>query len=433
MSKMDYTIVDQRTNPRGKSLPNRQRFMGRQQDAIKDAVRRKITETGIEGLAQKGPKRIKLRSVRTNEPTFHHQQGGISEGVLPGNKKFSKGDTMPRPEEDGSSGTKGSYDGEGEDDFEFDVSQDEFLNIIFDGMEIPNIVKKALAGEETFEFHRAGFSSDGAPNKMDVARTMGRAFGRRVAMRRALENRKGEVEKRLKEIEERIRNAQGTDTSIDQNIAEGLRREIKVYEERIKNVPDIDAHDLLFKRHDRVAVPVSQAVMFCLLDVSGSMGEWEKEMAKRFFLLLYLFLGRNYDHIEVVFIRHTQEAKEVSEEEFFNSRETGGTVVSSALALMKTIVEARYSLAAWNIYGCHASDGDNASGDNAQTFLLMEDYILPMSQYYAYIEVRPEDNGNGDLWPVMEVVAERNEHFAMMHIHDARDIYPVFRKLFEKK
>lgn len=430
MAKMDYTIVDQRTNPKGKSLPNRQRFMSRQQKAIKDAVRRKINETGVADLAQKGSKRIKLRSAGTNEPTFRHQQGGVSEGVLPGNKKFSKGDTLPRPEE-GGGGKEGSPDGDGEDDFTFDVSRDEFLDAIFDGMEIPNIVKQALTGEEKFEFHRAGFSSDGPPNKMDVARTMGRAFGRRIAMGRALQNRKENAEKHLKEIEEEI--LQGGDTAAQEKRAEELRREIKVYEERIKNIPHVDAHDLLFKRHERVAVPVSQAVMFCILDVSGSMGEWEKEMAKRFFLLLYLFLDRNYEHVDVVFIRHTQEAKEVNEEEFFHSRETGGTVVSSALALMKTIVEARYPLSSWNIYGCHASDGDNTRDDNLTTFQLMDEHILPMSQYYAYIEVRPEEAGNGELWPVMESIAETSEHFAMTHIRDAKDIYPVFRRLFEKK
>lgn len=432
MSK-DYTIVDQRTNPKGKNLPNRQRFINRQKDAIRDAVRRKITETGIEDLAQQGSKRIKLRQVGTKEPIFHHQQGGVSEGVLPGNKKFSKGDTLPRPRGGGGGGKEGSPDGDGENDFEFNVSRDEFLNIIFEGMEIPNIVKKALAGVEEFEFHRAGFSSDGPPNKMDVSRTMGRAFGRRIAMQRALETRKREAEKRLQEIEDRIAHANGTDTSADQQSAEKLRHEIEGYEERIKNIPDIDPHDLLFKRHERTPVPISQAVMFCLLDVSGSMGEWETEMAKRFFLLLYLFLEQNYERVVPVFIRHTQEAKEVNEEEFFHSHETGGTVVSSALELMKTIVEARYPLSSWNIYGCHASDGDNFPYDNDSTLELMSEHILPMSQYYAYVEVRPEGSGEGQLWPIMESLAKEYGHFAMTHIHDIKDIYPVFRELFEKK
>lgn len=432
MSK-DYTIVDQRTNPKGKNLPNRQRFMGRQKVAIKDAVRRKITKTGIEELANKGSKRIRLRSVGVKEPIFQHQQGGVSEDVLPGNKKYSRGDTLPRPMSGGGGGKEGSPDGDGENDFDFNVSREEFFNIIFDGMEIPHIVKKSLTGTDEFEFHRAGFASDGPPNKMDVVRTMGRAFGRRIAMKRALETRKAEAEKRLREIEERITNATSLDVSADQKAAEKLRCEIASYEERIKNVPDIDSHDLLFKRHERTPVPISQAVMFCLLDVSGSMGEWEMEMAKRFFLLLYLFLERNYERVVPVFIRHTQEAKEVSEEEFFHSRESGGTIVSSALQLMKTIVEARYPLSLWNVYGCHASDGDNFKSDNDTTLELMSEDILPMSQYYAYVEVRPEDAGEGQLWPIMESLVNEYDHFAMTQIHDVGDIYPVFRKLFEKK
>ena len=430
MSK-DYTVVDQRTNPKGKSLPNRQRFLVKQREAIKESIRRKLASTDLRELGAKGLKRIRVRSSGTNEPTFRHAQGGVSERVMPGNRKFSKGDRIPRPNEEDASGNEGSLDGADEDEFEFDAP--EFLDLVFDGMEIPNVVKKALVGEDEFEIHRAGFSSDGPPSKMDVVRTMGRAFGRRIGMKNALTKHKEELEKELREIEERIAESHGADTSADEKEAEEIRRDIKVWGERLKHIPDIDAYDLRFKRHERVPVPVMKAVMFCMLDVSGSMGEWEKEIAKRFFLLLYLFLTRNYKHVDIVFIRHTQDAKEVDEEEFFHSRESGGTVVSSALTLMKTIVEARYSVSEWNIYGCHASDGDNASSDNPTTFDLLENDILPMSQYYAYVEIRPEERSRSDLWPVMELLLRGNENIAIQQIGDAKDIYPVFRKLFEKK
>lgn len=430
MSK-SYTIVDQRTNPKGKSLPNRQRFIGRQREAIKESIRKKLASTDIKDLGNSDAKRIKVRSSGTKEPTFHHDRGGVTEQVLPGNKKFSKGDRILKPDDVGGDGREGSSDGDGEDDFEFTAP--EFLDLVFEGMEIPNVVKKALVGGEEFEIHRAGFSADGPPNKMDVGRTMGRAFGRRLGMKNALKKRKEDLEKELDDIEKRIASSSGGSTATDEQEAQKIRDEIKVAEERLKHVPDIDPYDLRFKRHERVPLPAMKAVMFCMLDVSGSMGEWEKEIAKRFFLLLYLFLTRNYKHVDIVFIRHTQEAKEVDEEEFFHSRETGGTIVSSALALMKMIVEARYPVEEWNIYGCHASDGDNYTSDNPTTFELLANDILPITQYYAYIEVRPEERDTSDLWPVMELLARGNGNIAIRQIGDEKDIYPVFRRLFEKK
>ena len=108
-----------------------------------------------------------------------------------------------------------------------------------------------------------------------------------------------------------------------------------------------------------------------------------KDLAKRFFLLLYLFLTRHYEHVDLVFIRHTSEAKEVDEETFFNSRETGGTVVSTALAEMRRIIEARYPSDEWNIYGAQASDGDNYSSDSATCLQLLERRILPVRQHFA--------------------------------------------------
>ena len=116
-----------------------------------------------------------------------------------------------------------------------------------------------------------------------------------------------------------------------------------------------------YRRFEPQPKPVAQAVMFCLMDVSGSMTEHMKDLAKRFFALLYLFLKRRYKHVDIVFIRHTHEAREVDEETFFYSPETGGTVVSTALEEMARIVDDRYPPDDWNIYAAQASDGDNTA------------------------------------------------------------------------
>jgi len=169
------------------------------------------------------------------------------------------------------------------------------------------------------------------------------------------------------------------------------------------------------------------------MDVSGSMGEWEKEMAKRFFMLLYLFLTRSYEQVELVFIRHHSVAKEVDEDEFFHSRETGGTLVSPALEMMADIVKKRYDLNSWNVYACQASDGDNWPNDTEAAKDILESELLRMVQYYAYVEIDQYEGRDSDLWETYDEIKTRNQNFDMTIIHDAADIYPVFRKLFEKE
>jgi len=429
----NYGIIDQRTNPKGKSLPNRQRFVKREKEAIKEAVAERIRNGRIEDLAGDSGQRVKLRSKRADEPTFHHGPGGVTERVYPGNKQFQKGDRIPRPQGGSGGGKEGSPDGEGEDDFYFELSFDEWRDALFDGMEIPNQIKRALTGEDEFEWRRSGLKSDGAPNQMDIQRTTQRALARRHAFRIPLLRRKVELEKELKELRNTVANAGGKDVSREEARITEVLDELVIVERKLKSVPFLDTFDLKFRRHELFPIPVTKAVMFAMLDVSGSMGEWEKEMSKRFFILLYIFLTRIYERVEIVWLRHTSEAKEVTQEEFFTSRESGGTVVSSALELMKTIVETRYRVEEWNIYGCHASDGDNFRYDNEKVLSLMEDFVLPVSQYYAYIEVRKPYMGDGELWPVYEQLLEGHENLAINHIRDKDDIYPVFRKLFEKK
>ena len=161
------------------------------------------------------------------------------------------------------------------------------------------------------------------------------------------------------------------------------------------------------------------------------MDEPKKDIAKRFFILLYLFLTKNYEKIELVFIRHHTSAKEVNEHDFFYSRETGGTVVSSALELLYKTIEARYPTNAWNIYVAQASDGDNWNADSPYCLELLKEKIMPLLQYYAYIEIMPRHHQS--LWEVYLQVKALYSNFAMENIDNVTDIYPVFRELFKRK
>jgi len=155
-------------------------------------------------------------------------------------------------------------------------------------------------------------------------------------------------------------------------------------------------------------------VMFCLMDVSGSMGEREKDLAKRFFVLLHLFLKRRYEKVDIVFIRHTHDAQEVDEQTFFYSRQSGGTIVSTALEKMLEIQHERYTTSDWNIYAAQASDGYTQSGDAKRCVELLETELMPLCQYYAYIEILDEremevfssEDAGAELWRAYRTVAE---------------------------
>ena len=220
--------------------------------------------------------------------------------------------------------------------------------------------------------------------------------------------------------------------SVDLFVSEKLEEEIARLKANVRRIPFIDEIDLRYRQHLKKPQPATSAVMFCLMDVSGSMTQMHKDIAKRFFILLYLFLKKNYKKIEVVFIRHHTSAKEVDEEEFFYSRETGGTIVSSALKLMHKIIESRYSPAEWNIYAAQASDGDNWNDDSPVCGKILADSILPLVQYFAYVEITPQDHQM--LWYEYEKIQEQfPQSFALQQIADPGEIYPVFRQLFERK
>jgi uncharacterized sporulation protein YeaH/YhbH (DUF444 family) len=210
---------------------------------------------------------------------------------------------------------------------------------------------------------------------------------------------------------------------------ERARAEVDALRARLARVPFLDPIDLRYRHRVRDPLPTSKAVMFCLMDVSGSMDESRKDLAKRFFILLYLFLSRHYRETEVVFIRHHTQASEVNEEEFFGATESGGTVVSSALTLMNQIVRERYLGSDWNIYGAQASDGDNWQQDSTKCRHLLARELLPLVRYFAYVQVADEDQ---NLWEEYSSLRADHPQFAMQKITAAEQIFPVFRELFRQ-
>ncbi|MDX1837765.1 YeaH/YhbH family protein [Legionella taurinensis] len=416
-------LIDRRQNAGKKSTVNRQRFLRRYKNQIKRAVSDAVGKRSITEIDQGEQISIPARDI--SEPRFHRGQGGRIERVLPGNDQFIAGDRIKRPSESGAGGSGGqaSDSGEGEDDFVFQLSREEFLEIYFEDLELPDLVKKELARLTTYKTVRAGVTSSGIPSNINVVRSMRQATGRRVALSSPYKRQLREAEDELARLE--------ADATADQDIVAKVRQTVEFLKRKIQAVPFIDTIDLRYNHRIRIPSPSTQAVMFCVMDVSGSMDEAKKDIAKRFFILLYLFLTKNYEKIELVFIRHHTSAKEVNEEEFFYSRETGGTVVSSALELLHAIIEARYPPSSWNIYVAQASDGDNWNADSPYCQELLQEKIMPLLQYFAYIEIMPRHHQS--LWEVYQQVKNNYPNFAMENIDNVTDIYPVFRELFKRK
>jgi len=419
-------IVDRRFDSKNNSSVNRSRFLRRFKGQIRKAVSDAINQRGVRDLDSGGKVGIPGKDI--SEPQFAHGQGGVREVVNPGNDRFSSGDQVDRAPGGGAGpgGAQGGNDGESLDDFVFTLTRDEFLDIFFDELALPNLIKRQLARIEEYRSVRAGYSQTGVPTNINLGRTMRGAAGRRFAIG-------GPYSRQLREFEAQLAGLRESAGDADNDHeAERVRREIAKLRARIDALPFIDPFDLRYNNRIRVPQPSTQAVMFCLLDVSGSMDEGRKNIAKRFFMLLYLFLTRNYEHIDVVFIRHHTVASEVGEDDFFTSRETGGTVASSALLLMHEIIRARYSSALWNIYGAQASDGDNWNDDSALCRGLLENSLLPVCQFFAYIEIT--DGPPQNLWAeYLKLAASRDNRFAMQRIAEVSDIHPVFRELFKRR
>lgn len=417
-------IVDRRLNPKSKSLGNRQRFVRRAKADIRDAVKDALKKRRISEV--EGSEKISIRSRSVREPSFSHSRdGGNRDMVLPGNKEYRVGDRIPKPQGGGGGGGGGnaSADGSGEDDFVFTLSKDEFLDVFFEDLKLPNLVKTKLKDLKSPVPQRAGYTTDGPPAKLNRVRTMRRSLARRIALRRP----KGEDVRRL---EEEIAAEEARVPRDDVLLAE-LRARLERLERLRRSIAYVDPIDLQYNRFERVPKPATQAVMFCLMDASASMTEDLKELAKRFFMLLHVFLSRHYREVDIVFIRHTSTASEVDEETFFRGVETGGTVISTALEEMDRIVSDRYSPEDWNIYAAQASDGDNIPDDMGRCLELVQEHLLPASQYFAYIEVS-ERMGPGEtiVWEGYKEIAARHRHFAMRRVSSPGEIYPVFHDLF---
>jgi hypothetical protein len=387
---------------------------------VQGAVKKSSQDRDIKDVLEGGEVSIPLDGM--HEPRFR-REGGTRDMVLPGNKKFVEGDILPRSGESRQKGS-GAGEGDGEDAFRFVLSRDEFVDLFLDDLELPDLAKRKLAQAESEGLRRAGYTTSGSPANLSVSRTVRLALARRVALKRPRAETIAELEAELADCDDARRSV--------------LLAEIEALKAKLRRIPFIDPIDIRFRRFETVPKPVAQAVMFCLMDVSGSMSEHMKDLAKRFYMLLYVFLTRRYRHVEIVFIRHTDRAEEVDEDTFFHGPASGGTLVSSALEAMHDIVRSRFRPADWNIYAAQASDGDNSNSDSAAVSQLLTEKILPVSQFFAYLEVGETggstfDMPDSSLWTLYQRLRADGAPLSIRKVSERSEIFPVFHDLFQRR
>lgn len=445
------SIIDRREAYKDRSAASRKRLLRRYRDVIKQGVRDSIKKAdGFSDVIKPGEERrpIKIERKSMDEPEFvYSQDRGDHEKIISGNPGYISGDKIDKPPsgKGGGSGRDADPNAEdGQDDFIFHLTADEFADILFEDLELPNLVKKSLIDPNSRELTPAGFTKTGPAGNLDVVRSFKNSLGRRIGLnRKGLNTRIADLQKKIDDLIAVLEQP----NPVSEERAESLmfdltsaRNDLEALKRKRRAIPFIDEIDLRYRHNDWETKPSSSAVMFAVMDVSGSMGEHEKTLAKLFYLMLFLFLRRTYKHVDVVFIRHTTEAQEVDEKTFFHDTVNGGTIVSSGLKKVKEIVDKRYDLRNWNVYVAQASDGDNSHSDNPECKQVMEKDLLPLAQYMVYIEIHPEihhewyfSKSKTGLWTTYEEMLPNHENLAIREVRSRRDIYPVFRGLFERK
>jgi uncharacterized sporulation protein YeaH/YhbH (DUF444 family) len=444
---MANNIIDRRKNgdlrnPGSKSTDNRQKFIKRTREEIRKSIHDSLGKRSIKGSGDSQDVVIARKGI--DEPQFNHNpQTGSRDIVLPGNKDFVEGDQLEKPKGGGGAGSGGkagesSNEGIGEDEFEFALSNDEFVNILFEDLELPHMISKENKSVERFEITRSGYTSSGNPSQMNLEKSMVNSIGRKIALKFPKLRKIRELEKELDNLKKFFYKTTQKQKDGTEEWAryQEIEKEIRRLRISANAVAFVDPVDLKFNNFTKKPAPISQAVVFFIMDVSASMTQQHKDLAKRFFMLLNLFVSRKYKKVECVFIRHHIQAKECTEDDFFNNKENGGTIVSSAFKLAKKIIDDRYSPNEWNLYFSQASDGDNWDNDNEELLDIIDKDILPVTQYFSYIQVGTKRHGyynSGNLLQEYVALEANHKNIITKHIEDTLDIYPVFREIFKIK
>ena len=380
-----YTPSSQRSD---RSARDRLRHREKIKQSIRNNIADILAEESIIGRDRDKIIKIPIRSIKE----YRFVYGENTPGVAQGNGEQKPGDVVGPADPGDANVGQGGGDQPGVDAFETEISLEELINIMFDDLELPELEKKSL---------RRVLSDDARKRK-----------GKRHAGIRPRLDKRSTAKNRV-------------------------RRKLAVIGARGLNFDEEDArfpfHDDDLRYHHVVPTTkeASNAVVLCIMDTSGSMGTVKKYLARSFYFLLYQFVRQKYQNVEVVFIAHHTEAKEVSEEEFFHKVESGGTYISAGYKKALEIIEARYHPSLWNIYAFHCSDGDNFYSDNERAVQAANE-LCQVCNLFGYGEIKPAGSAyySGSMLDVFAQISQEN--FQMCVIEKKEDLWPAFKSFLSK-
>lgn len=379
---------------RDRSSEDRRRHRELVEESIKKNLGSIIAEESIIGKSRDKKIKIPIKGIKE----FQFIYGKNKPGIGAGDGSEKRGDKFSG--DSGGNGGKGrAGNQEGEDIFETEITIDEVIKYLFDDMDLPDIDKKQLSQLEEKSYRKLGYQHKGIPPRLAKKRSVIEKIKRKQATKRTLNEQYESESKDIKvEIGERF---------------PFIEEDLRYYRIKEDNKRDYNA------------------VVICIMDVSGSMDQTKKYLARSFYFLLYQFLRLKYANVDVVFIAHTTVAKEVNEKEFFHRGESGGTYISSGYDKALEIISERYSPANWNIYAFHCSDGDNWSEDNNKT-IESANKLCEVCNLFGYGEIVPGYYNAGSTIKSELQSKIHSKNFAAITINKKEDVFPALKKLLEK-
>lgn len=363
MTHPNFIVSEENWSLHRKGYQDQMRHQEKVKEAIKKNLSDLISEESIILSNGKQVVKIPIRSMEEYKFRFNYNKG---KHVGQGDGKSKVGDVIGREPATGNPGKgEGAGDAPGQDYYEAEISVEELENLLFSELALPRLQQKEQHELETEDIRFNDVRKKGLMGNIDKKRTLLNAL-----KRNAMKGKKG--------------------------------------------FGPIGDDDLRFKTWEEIVVPHSNAVVIAMMDTSGSMGMFEKYIARSFFFWMTRFLRTQYEKVEMVFIAHHTEAKEVSEEFFFSKGESGGTICSSAYRKALEVIDGRYPPDRYNIYPFHISDGDNLTSDNERCIRLVNE-LMKRSNLFGYAEVN-----------------QYNRHSTLMsaykHLHDTKFMHYVIRE-----
>lgn len=386
---------------RERSAEDRRRHKELVEESIKRNLGNIISEESI--IGQSGNKKIKVPVKGIREYSFVF--GSNRKGAATGDGDERRGDVVGDDSDGSIFGYGGAGNAEGEDIYETEITIEELVGYLFDDLNLPDLDRKKLSPHESVKgYRKLGYQKKGIPPRLAIKKSVVEKIKRKQAYKRTMAEIKGEQGAA----------ADGTVESADP----GGRFAFAVEDLRYRRLREIRKKDF-------------NAVVICIMDVSGSMDQTKKYMARSFYFLLYQFLRHRYSNVEVVFIAHTTTAKVVSELEFFHMGESGGTYISSGYEKALEVIEQHYDPANWNIYAFHCSDGDNWLEDNDRAVEYAKK-LCEKCNLFGYGEIVPGYYFSGSTVKSEFINRIQADNFVIVTISRKEDIITALKRLLAK-